>query len=88
MKSINIKNPEEFKKELRDLDFINLKFVQEDYFVYCNCDDWFARFLKDNLIAKYDSEYKNFIFIEKINHEYIELNDFIKLLEVIKKHGE
>ncbi len=84
MEPIKIKNPEEFRKELEKLNFLEIKDVGNEYTIKYVCDDWFARFLKSNLIGGFNSEDNELILLDKMNLHYINFKQLFKFLEVIK----
>ena len=91
MKPIRIKNPKKLRKEIESLPFIKIEGISgysKNYNILCkNCDDWFARWRRLNLLGGYDAENNELILIEKLDLHYINFKQLFKFLEVVKKYG-
>ncbi len=87
MNPIEIKNPEQFRKEIENLDFLVINNVGENYEIRCGCDDWFAIYCKDNLFCGFDSEENELTFLRDLNLNYISFEQLYKFIGVIKNHS-
>lgn len=87
MEPIKINHPKRFIRELKELPFLEIEKDNGIYNIRCKCDDWFAKFIKSNLISGFDTEENELKFFEKLNINYFTFKQLSEFIEVINKNA-